>query len=195
VQSNRNTGKVSTLAILVLLVLSLVSCGEPDRLNDLATTEIPLERQLERKNGLEDPIILEYYKEDIQFIYEFTESRNISIDCYNIDLNGDGFDDLIVLLESSMHGGSAGNRINILLNNEDSSYTNIAANSTLLQIETFPPFNNESMAEFYVSDEKTDGFYNIIIKYNGETIAELHCVDGVYRVANYKDDVYILGED
>jgi len=137
--------------------------------------------KLERNNGLEDHSLIEFYWEEIQDIYNYSSYQHIRIDSYDIDLNNDGFVDRIVLFESSLHCGSAGCMVNILLNNNDYEYTKIfnATIQVLSQSTDIPD------AEFFVSNVNTNGFYNVIIKHYDIVIAEI-----VYNGVKYDFTFY-----
>jgi succinate dehydrogenase flavin-adding protein (antitoxin of CptAB toxin-antitoxin module) len=153
--------------------------------------------QLERRNGFDDPVVMEFFKEDIQFVYDHTESYSILIDCYDADLNFDGYNDIIVLIQGTYFSGSAGNPIHVLLNNQDGTYTDISEIFTLLRIQAFWS-DDEPIEEFFISDAKSDGYSNILIQSDTEIIAELHyseSVDryryphGVYYIAKLNEDI------
>lgn len=119
---------------------------------------------LKMKDGLENPEILEFYKQDIIDVKTITNSKIIEIKYYDIDLNDDGLMDKLVYIESPLHSGSMGNSFNILINNGE-SYDRILYCTLLLwdqyYDENWEEF--EEVGELYVLPEKTNGFHNIEI--------------------------------
>lgn len=108
------------------------------------------------KNGLENPDILQYYKEDIENVETMTNGT-IKIRYYDIDLNEDGMDDKIVYIRSPLHTGSHGDSFTILLN-EGSGYTKILTMAISLyyqDVELTP------IGEVYIMKDKTNGFHDI----------------------------------
>ena len=212
---NRNgVIKKTGFTIHVLLLIVIVSCGKSNDFisletigtatsseeissEDVLSEKTPSETEyyeikLERKNGLEDSRIIEYFKTNFIIEVDIPSETNLLIDCYDFDLNSDGYNDKIILVEGSSFGGTAGNPIYILINDHDDNYVNHG--NTLLMISAYSPsnaLNNEfkyNDNEFYVSNEKTNGFYNIIIR-NGEDLAELRYSDGRYEIYNYSGEI------
>ena len=119
---------------------------------------------LKMKDGLENPEILEYYKQDIIDVKTITNSKIIEIKYYDIDLNDDGLMDKIVYIASPLHSGSHGDSFNILINNGE-SYDRIVYWTLLLWDQYYDENEEEvvEVGELYVLPEKTNGFHNIEI--------------------------------
>ena len=117
---------------------------------------------LKMKDGLENPEILEFYKQDIINVETMTKGT-IRIKYYDIDLNDDGLMDKIVYIASPLHSGSHGDSFNILINNGE-SYDRILY-WTLLLWAQYRRDGEEvvDVGELYVLPEKTNGFHNIEI--------------------------------
>ena len=115
---------------------------------------------LKMKDGLEDPEILEYYKQDIMDVKTITNSKMICIKYYDVDLNEDGLVDKIVYINSPLHTGSHGDSLNILINN-GSSYDRILYLTVLLFEDCYK--EDTKKGEIYIMPKKTNGFYNLEI--------------------------------
>ena len=170
-------------AIAILTLVLLPSRHKFDDLDNANVTKISSIRKLVMLDGLDDSILVDYYDEDIQFVYEFTESKHIQIDYFDVDLNSDGLKDKIVILKSPVHSGSAGDSVHILLNHEDGSLDNLFSNH--LQLFSQAPLSALIETEFFVTDEKTNGFCGLIVKYGGGVILELRYNGEKYEVEFY----------
>lgn len=157
------------------MLIFLVSCNEAVNMNSIETIKTPSERKILMRDGLYDKAIVTYYEKDIQFISEVVESEILQINCYDVDLNSDGFEDIIVVLQSSIHSGSGGDLVNILLNNAVGIFTNLF-NDNLQLFGQIPPYSLTE-TEFYVTEESANGFYSIVVKCDGEVVVEL-CYNG-----------------
>jgi len=131
------------------------------------------ETKLEWKNALDDPILADYYKQDIEDVYNFTESKWIKISYCEFDLNSDGIADYIVLISSLIHGGSGGDTFDILIGNTDNGFADLS--NYILRLTACDN-------EIYISDETRNGFHNIIAKYDDGIKFELAYINGEYKV-------------
>lgn len=155
--------------VLIIMLFSGCSRSHSESVN----------QALERKSGLEDKVLTEYYKDEIQaahndiFPYEY-----IRIDYYDADLNSDGLIDKIVVLDSFLYSGTAGELFDILISNDNGSFTDVSKYILQLlgQLDSIPD------AEFFISDVKAYGFSNIIIKHQGELQAELEYDGEQYNI-------------
>ena len=110
---------------------------------------------LEMKDGLENPDILEYYKQDIKDVKTITNSKMIYIKYYDVDLNEDG---LAILLH------------------EDESYKEIFSITIPLMCQDV---DMTAMGEMYILNNKTNGFYDIKLS-DGQNIILLKYADDIY---------------
>ena len=149
----------------------VLSFGNP--LPDICNWE-----KLERKDGLIDPIILEFYKDYFLFVQEISELSKVLIDFYEADLDSDGNIDRIVITSGPGKYGSAGFYVDVLRNNGDGSFIEIG--HAILPTQPFQPFV-EIMDEFFLSDVATDGYYSIMLKGGEEIYAEIRYTEGRYR--------------
>ena len=138
---------------------------------------------LKMKDGLENPEILEFYKQDIIDVETVTKGT-IRIKYYDIDLNDDGLKDKIVYIASPLHSGSYGDSFNILINNGE-SYDRILYWTIWLCDQYYDEDGEEviEVGELYVLPEKTNGFHNIEIFdliFRNRSI--LTYVDGEYQM-------------
>jgi hypothetical protein len=128
-------------------------------------------------NGNNDELLKNIYKQDIQEVYDITNSKSIEIKYFEIDLNSDGYIDKIVTIQSPLHSGSLGDTFNILIGGSDNKYINIAN----LIIQIYAQNDYDSDAEMYVSKLKKNGYYNIIIRSDGKDIV-LAFNNGAYEI-------------
>jgi len=162
---NKNIGRAWTFVVCILLIMPLASCG--------VKNSFPAGSPLEQKNGFDDPSVVAYYKEDIQDVYDSILSKNIRIVYFDADLNSNGSLDKIVIIQSSIHSGSTGDRLDILINDGDGGYTNVSH----FHIRILSWHGEHFDAKIYISDVKTNGLHNIIIMYEDHD-EELKEIDG-----------------
>lgn len=130
---------------------------------------------LEMKDGLENPDILEYYKQDIKDVKTITNSKMIYIKYYDVDLNEDGLVDKIVYIRSPLHSGAHGDNLAILLH-EDESYKEIFSITIPLMCQDV---DMTAIGEMYILNNKTNGFYDIKLS-DGQNIILLKYADDIY---------------
>jgi len=135
--------------------------------------------KLKRECGFDNQILLEYYSKAISDVNELTDSKYITIDSYYADLNEDGFIDVLIILDSVLHSGSAGVCFDILVNNGDGTYREEFR--TLMRISSYPA-PNEPIDEFYLSDKSNNGFFDICIIRDEIVFARLSYINDVYEV-------------
>lgn len=126
--------------------------------------------------AVKDPVIKEYYHQDIEDVKKFS-NEDIEIRDYNIDLSGDGVSDKIVTICSPLHSGAMGDTLQILLNDGTGNYETIFDGN-------FPLYTQDEsrncVGNINVLNNKTNGFYDIeIISGGNETIIKY--ADGRYR--------------
>ena len=124
-------------------------------------------------DGLENELIQKLYGEWIRDVYEITFAKYIRIWYYEIDLNDNGHDDLIVIIQSPLHSGSRGDSTDIWINKGNGEYYNTSW-LTVRILASDPEYNGQ----IYILDEKTNGFKNINIV--SENDIELIYKDGRY---------------
>jgi len=147
--------------------------------------------KLEKECGLDNPILLDYYCEDIRVVNDLTEFKYICIDSYYADLNADGLVDVLIILDSVLHSGSAGLPFEILVNNGDGTYREVFR--TRMRISNFSaPTETEPKDEFFLSIKSTNGFLDIYIIREDKVIAWLSYIDDVYVIV-YRNET-ALGE-
>ena len=136
------------LLVLILSCLILISCNNQNPLNIVN----------DMKNGLENDFIKQLYAKDIKNVYKMTESKQIKIWYYETDLNGDGYKDIIAIVQSPLHSGSHGDLFDIWINNGNGEYNDVSG-LTLPIISIYPEYNGQ----IYISNEKTNKFKNVNI--------------------------------
>jgi len=162
-----------------------------DSLNKQGEVEKENMIKIERKCGLDNPILLDYYAEEIRDVNDLTDSKCIWIDSYYADLNADGLIDALIILDSVLHSGSAGLRFEILVNNGDGTYREVFR--TRMRISNFSAANEpEPIDEFFISLNSTNGFFDIYIIRDEIVIARLSNIDDVYVVVYGNENA--LGE-
>jgi len=162
-----------------------------DSLNKSEEVEKENMIKLERECGLDDPILLDYYSEDIRVVNDLTEFKCICIDSYYADLNADGLIDVLIILDSVLHSGTAGLPFEILVNNGDGTYREVFR--TRMRISNFfDPNDPEPIDEFFLSTKSTNGFFDIYIVRDDRVIAWLSYIDDAYVVV-YRNEI-ALGE-
>ena len=110
------------------------------------------------KEGLNDDVLKEYYKEDISDVMSMTEAKHIVIRYFDYDLNSDGLTDKFVIVASPIHSGSSGDSVDILINNGDGTYKNVS--HYVMQI-----LNQDTMkisSPIYISTQ-ANGYHDIIL--------------------------------
>lgn len=130
---------------------------------------------LKMKDGLENPDILEYYKQDIMDVKTITNSKMIYIKYYDVDLNEDGLVDKIVYIRSPLHSGAHGDNLAILLH-EDESYKEIFSITIPLMCQDV---DMTAIGEMYILNNKTNGFNDIKLS-DGQNIILLKYANGKY---------------
>ena len=166
-----------TMVFLLLVIAILVIRGQAKSQNIV----------LKMKDGLENPEILEYYKQDIIDVETITKG-SIKIKYYDVDLNEDGLMDKIVHIASPLHTGAHGDSLHILIN-QGESYENILCLTIFLYEEGIGGTPTE-VGEIYIMPEKTNGFHNIRIisaVYGNETIWQYS--EGSYERAIAENEV------
>lgn len=134
------------------------------------------------KDGMENPVLLEYYQEGIQDVYDMTISKQIAIRYYDVDLNDDGQNEYLVIVQSSLHSGALGDTFDILLNAEDA---HIVRNDFMY---TFPllGYDCEPIGELFVLNSSTNGYRDL----------EVICKDAhFYLVYSGKYYVYVTSDE
>lgn len=74
------------------------------------------------KDGMDAPATRKFFQKDIETV-ETLSKVPVKIRYFDVDLNGDGLQDKVVIIRSPLHSGSAGDAFRILINNGD-SYAN-----------------------------------------------------------------------
>ena len=176
--------KLSKKPIIIKLLIFILLLIIATAISIVWTSKKEQNIVLKMKDGLENPEILEYYKQDIIDVKTITNSKIIEIKYYDIDLNDDGLKDKIVYIASPLHSGSYGDSFNILINNGE-SYDRILYWTIWLWDQYYDEDGEEvvEVGELYVLPEKTNGFHNIEIfdlRFRNRSI--LTYVDGKYQM-------------
>jgi len=168
------------LVALIFLCFTLVSCKSNEEYaqdQDIDHDHILEETYIDivplMLDGLENELIQKLYGEWIRDVYEITFAKYIRIWYYEIDLNDNGHDDLIVIIQSPLHSGSRGDSTDIWINKGNGEYYNTSW-LTVRILASDPEYNGQ----IYILDEKTNGFKNINIV--SENDIELVYKDGRY---------------
>jgi len=153
------------LIILILLSFNIVSCNNNNTNNIADNTSNDLESKFinivdKMSDGLESELIQKLYDEDIRNVYEWTNSKHIDIWYYEVDLNDNGYNDIITIVSSPLHSGSHGDSVDIWINDGNGEYQEVSGLSVARILSHDPEYNN---GEIYISNEKTNGFRNINI--------------------------------
>lgn len=110
-------------------------------------------------NGMEDTSIVEIYQKDIDNVEALTQGE-IKIYQYEIDLNEDSQVDKIVCIQSSLHSGSHGDTVQILIN-ENGEYREVLHDTYRLFMQDS---SYKALGEIYILPSKQDGFKDIQVK-------------------------------
>jgi len=144
------------LLILVLFSIVLISCennAEPNQ--DIIQNNITENTYIDivpyMLSGLENELIRTIYADDIRDVYEITYAKYIEIWYYETDLNDNGYNDYIVIVQSPLHSGSRGDSVDIWIYGENGEYHNVSGLSVARILEG----NLEYNGKIYISDEKT----------------------------------------
>lgn len=129
---------------------------------------------LHLRNGLEDPAVTAYYHQDIEDVKKLSDG-DIQIEYCDVDLNGDGAKDKIVIMRSPLHSGSMGDAFQILLNDGTDNYGNIFYGIYRFYTQD----SGEILGEVNILSGKTNGFYNIEIVSGGDQTV-IKYADGRY---------------
>jgi len=159
--------KLNNICLLILLLLCFVinSCNNHSEINI-----VPL-----MLDGLENELIRMMYADDIRDVYEITYAKHIEIWYYEIDLNDNGYKDIIAIVRSPLHSGSRGDSFNIWTNNGNDEY-NYILGLTARIIADDPEYSGS----IYISNENTNGFKNVHII--SENDIKLVYQDGKYVI-------------
>ena len=137
------------------------------------------------KDGMEDTSITEYYASDIEQLRTIMENKSVHIRYCDCDLNDDGLPDKVVILRSSYHTGSHGDRFEILLNKGE-AYVPVfeAAFGLCMQDESMTPAGEVSLLE-----SVHEGFHDIRVCPNGNE-GLLTYINGTYDYEVLQYDAY-----
>lgn len=128
------------------------------------------------ENGLEDPVMNAYYSDEISDVEELTDGT-IEIWYYPLDLNGDNREDRIVIISSPLHSGSAGDRLEILLN-DGLLFEKISVGLTVRLLAQSPQYT--PIGGIYILKSSHEDFCDIEIQ--SESTFLLVYQDGEYQV-------------
>lgn len=132
---------------------------------------------LDLKNGLKDPTLTAYYHQDIDDVKKFSNG-DIQIDYYDVDLDGDGRKDKIVIIRSPLHSGVMGDSLQILLSDQIDNYKTIFYG--VYQFYDQNSNRDEVLGMVHILKNKTNGFYDIEIV-SDDNVTILKYIDGKYR--------------
>lgn len=110
------------------------------------------------KDGLNDDILKEYYKQDIEEVTSITTAKHIVIRYFDYDFNSDDLTDKFVIVASPLHSGLGGDTIDILINNGDGTYSDVAG--YIMRILNHSTM--EIVSSIYISTP-TNGYHDIKI--------------------------------
>ena len=145
---------VIKLLVGCIIVAVLFGCGSYEPQPPRQTYNIvPYMRE-----ALDNPILREKYADDIYMVENHTISGWADFYYYEFDLNSDGNMDKIVTLNSGLHGGWNGTALDFLIGNADGTFDKITGQSVFLY-----GVGEGFHASMYILDEKTNGFYDILI--------------------------------
>lgn len=116
------------------------------------------------KDGMENPAIVDYYQEDIHDVMAITNSKMMEIRYYEVDLNDDGINDLIVSLISPLHSGSQGDSFQILFGNGEYYLKNRISYTFRLYCQNA---DYTPIGQVHILPSKTNGYYNLEIFADG----------------------------
>ncbi len=129
------------------------------------------------KDGMKNSDITDFYSRDIEEIQKVFSNKSIEILYYPVDLNGDGWEDMLVYLKSAYHSGASGDSFRILIN-EGGPYRE------LKQYYTVKLYNHNGQSTetgcMYILDSETNGYRDI----------EITTLDGVHFYLRYDGETY-----
>lgn len=124
----------------------------------------------EPKYNCEDTILYEYLIEDIEFDKEICSKIDIAvplmIDYHLFDFNADGLEDYLVCLDGNLWSGSAGNQVEIYIQEEDSSLRRVLH----ITIRIHNSDDADGHAPFAVLNETANGYYAIVLPWSSRIL-------------------------
>ena len=153
------------MLISVVIWLITVSCNNHAQLNIVE----------KMSNKFENKLIQKIYSDDIRDVYEMTKSKYIEIWYYEIDLNDNGYKDVIAIVRSPLHSGSQGDTFDIWINDGSDEYYEVSGLSVARILADNPKYNGK----IYILDRKTNGFRNITI------LSEVEDINLIYEDGRY----------
>ena len=139
------------------------------------------------KYDYENTPLAAYIEDDIAWNKEMSQrmgkSFSLEIDYHLFDFNDDGLEDYLLCESGELFNGRWGNSVEIFIQEEDGMKCVL---SMLMQLHNSPSDHNSLM----ILDEKTNGYYAVVIPHGGESIPE----DAVLRY-NRKTGMYDLPAD
>lgn len=125
---------------------------------EICEVQLPEMNILEHmKDGMENPVLLEYYQEGIQDVYDMTTSKHIAIRYYDVDLNDDGKNEFLVVVQSPLHSGAHGDSFVIFFNTEDSYMVKNYYGYTIPLLG----YDCEPIGELFVLNSSTNGYRDL----------------------------------
>lgn len=115
------------------------------------------------KDGLENPVINEFYLLDQQEVESVSDVQMI-LKYVDVDLNNDGLEDKIVIIRSPIHSGSQGDMFEILLNNKG-TYKKIYTGIFRLYSQEW-----DAVGSVIILKNVNNGLKNIKVETDGEAI-------------------------
>lgn len=106
----------------------------------------------------------EQLREDMEMDKELCQKAYVavplSIDFFPFDFNDDGLEDYLVCKDGVLYSGSGGNSVEIYIQEEGGTLKEVLSITTRLHVD------DGIHARFTVLDEKTDGYYAIVLPSN-----------------------------
>ncbi|MCH5280643.1 MAG: hypothetical protein J1E61_04175 [Lachnospiraceae bacterium] len=116
------------------------------------------------QDGMENPDLLDFYREVIEDVYEITDSKHIEIRYYEVDLNQDHKNDYIVIVRSSLTSGALGDSLDVLLNTGNSYFE-----ADKLSVTRLLDWRGTPIGTLAISNYTTNGCYDLKFYNDGET--------------------------
>lgn len=167
--------RIIILAILVALIAIGITVFTMSKKQNNNKPYYKVDIVPELKDGLQDDMILSYFKEDIDMVAVSGSLVPLEIYFYDFDLNEDGYIDKIVILRSAIHSSAHGDSLCFLLSSYDGTYSIVDGPTMYILSGSKEGKDNE----MYISQKRTNGCHDIYVI--GDRIRALAYENGRYE--------------
>ncbi|MDE6844383.1 MAG: hypothetical protein K2J99_01265 [Lachnospiraceae bacterium] len=100
-----------------------------------------------------------YVAENEEMSQKVGRTLSLTIDYHQFDFNDDGLKDYLLCVDGSLFSGSAGNAVEIYIQEADGTVRKVLD----IHLRLINPYSPTGHEEFTVLDEKTDGYYALVL--------------------------------